>query len=445
MYDTQVLIVGAGPTGLTLAIELARRAIAFRLIDAAVTAFPGSRGKGIQPRTLEVFEDLGVIAPILQAGMLYPKFRVHFGPLSLRLGSMGSRKPATETVPYPNLWLVPQNRTEAILREHLETLGGGVEFGTAFRGATQDEHRVQAYLSNGTVLNAEYVVGCDGGHSAVRKALGLSLAGESFDTKPTLVADVEVEGLDRSAWHLWPFAKRGVIGLCPLPNSSLFQLTSQRELNEGIEAAVQKVTGYGVTRVVWSSTYRPAVRMVDRYRVGRIFVAGDAAHVHPPAGGQGLNTGIQDAYNLGWKLAHVLRGGPASLLDTYEAERLPVAAAVLGLSKRLHVTRSLKRGDATNQLALHYRTSVLSSGDTLEVLRPGDRMPDARLADGGRLFEHMQGIHATEFVAREGVRIRIRPDGYIASIGAQPTTVYAGEPTHVVDGGSANLKRANHI
>lgn len=445
MYDTQVLIVGAGPTGLTLAIELARRGIAFRLIDAAETPFPGSRGKGIQPRTLEVFEDLGVIAPIMQAGILYPKVRVHFGPVSLRFGSMSSAKRATETVPYPNLWLVPQNRTEAILRKRLEELGGRAEFGTAFRGATQDDHRVQVELSTGTVLNAEYVVGCDGGHSAVRKALGLSLAGESVDTRPTLIADVEVEELDRTDWHVWPFAKGGVIGLCPLPNSSLFQLTSQRELNEGIEAAVQKVTGHAVTRVAWSSTYRPAVRMVDRYRVGRIFVAGDAAHVHPPAGGQGLNTGVQDAYNLGWKLAHVLRGGPAWLLDTYEAERLPVAAAVLGLSKRLHLTRSLKRGDATNQLALHYRTSVLSSGDPLQALHPGDRMPDARLADGSRLFEHMRGSHATEFVTAEGVRLLIRPDGYIASIGAQVTRVYAGESTHVVDSGSANVKRANHV
>lgn len=273
----------------------------------------------------------------------------------------------------------------------------------------------------------------------------MSLAGESIDTRPLHIADVEVEGLDRTDWHLWPFAKGGVIGLCPLPNCSLFQLTSQRELSEGVEATVHDVTGHTVRRVAWSSTYRPAVRMVDRYRVGRIFVAGDAAHVHPPAGGQGLNTGVQDAYNLGWKLAHVLREGPASLLDTYEAERLPVAAAVLGLSKHLHLTRSLKRGDATNQLALHYRTSVLSSGDPLHGLHPGDRMPDARLAGGSRLFEHMRGSHATEFVMADGVRVLIRPDGYIASIGTQVTPVYAGESTHVVYSGSANAKRAKDV
>ena len=157
--------------------------------------------------------------------------------------------------------------------------------------------------------------------------------------------------------------------------------------------------------------YRPAVRMVDHSRMGRVFLAGDAAHIHPPTGGQGLNTGIQDAYNLGWKLAHVLRGGPESLLDTYEAERLPVAAAVLGLSKQIFRTRSLKRGEATNQLRLHYRTSALSSGKPLGGLHPGDRMPDARLGDGSRLFEQMRGTHGTEFVMRDRTRILIRLTG----------------------------------
>jgi hypothetical protein len=166
--------------------------------------------------------------------------------------------------------------------------------------------------------------------------------------------------------------------------------------------------------------------MVDRYRVGRVLLAGDAAHVHPPAGGQGLNTGVQDAYNLGWKLAHVVRGGPESLLDSYEAERLPIAAAVLGLSKRLLQTRSIKRGDATNQLPLHYRSSALSLGGALGGLQAGDRMPDVRLEDGKRLFAKMRGTHATELETPEG-RILIRPDGYIASIGAAESSEYEGE------------------
>jgi hypothetical protein len=176
--------------------------------------------------------------------------------------------------------------------------------------------------------------------------------------------------------------------------------------------------------------------MVDRYRVGRVFLAGDAAHVHPPSGGQGLNTGVQDAYNLGWKLAHVARGGPDSLLDTYESERLPIAAAVLGLSKRLLKTRSLKRGDRTDQLALHYRSSPLSSGVTLGNLHPGDRMPDARLDDGSRLFDHLRGSHATELVTPEGARILVRPDGYVAHIGSTHLAEYAGEPVRQISFGA---------
>jgi 2-polyprenyl-6-methoxyphenol hydroxylase-like FAD-dependent oxidoreductase len=430
MYEHNVLIVGAGPTGLTLALDLTRRRISCRLIEAASTPFEGSRGKGIQPRTLEIFDDLGAIDAILAAGSLYPKLRIHLGPFSLRAGSLGSSKRPTESVPYPNLWMVPQARTELILRERLRALGGEVEFGKALATFTQNEHGVEATLSTGEMVRADFLVGADGGHSTVRKALGLRLEGEAVDEKPMLVADVEIEGLDRRDWHFWPFAKGGMIGLCPLPNTSLFQFTSEaKTVAVGIEGLVHKVTGYRVERVAWSSIYQPAVRMVDRYRVGRVFLAGDAAHVHPPAGGQGLNTGVQDAYNLGWKLAHVARGGPDSLLDTYEAERLPIAAAVLGLAKRLHQTRSIKRGDATNQLALHYRTSPLSSGVTLGSLHPGDRMPDGRLDDGSRLFDHLRGSHATELVTPDGPRILIRPDGYIAHIGSEHFAEYAGELT----------------
>jgi 2-polyprenyl-6-methoxyphenol hydroxylase-like FAD-dependent oxidoreductase len=295
---------------------------------------------------------------------------------------------------------------------------------------TQNAQGVEATLGTGEIVRADFLAGCDGGHSMVRKTLGLRLEGEAIDEDPLLVADVEVEGLDRRDWHLWPFAKGGAIGLCPLPNTPLFQFTAKAKAAEaGIEGLVRSVTGHRVERVAWSSIYRPAVRMVDRYRVGRVFLAGDAAHVHPPTGGQGLNTGVQDAWNLGWKLAHAARGGPASLLDTYEAERLPIAAAVLGLSKRLLQKRSIKRGDATNQLALHYRTSSLSSGVPFGSLHPGDRMPDALLADGARVFDCLRGGRPVELALSEGLRILIRPDGYIAHIRNTRCAEYAGEPT----------------
>lgn len=433
MYETNVVIAGAGPTGLTLAIELARRRVAFWLIEAAPTPFEGSRGKGIQPRTLEIFDDLGVIEAILAAGAIYPTLRAHFGPFSFRGGSLGAPRPPTESVPYPTLWMVPQARTEGILRERLSSLGGEVKFGTGLATFTQHEHGVDCELSTGETVRAQFLVGCDGGHSTVRKTLGLRLHGEVLDQKPTLVGDVEVDGLDHLNWHIWPFTRNGPVGLCPLPHTPVFQFTSKaKTADREIADIVHGATGYQVKRVAWSSIYQPAVRMVDRYRVGRVFLAGDAAHVHPPSGGQGLNTGVQDAYNLGWKLAWAIRGGPDSqpdsILDTYEAERLPIAAAVLGLSKHLHRTRSIRRGDATNQLALHYRSSPLSSGDTLGDLHPGDRVPDARLDDGSRLFDRLRGTHATELVMPGELRVLVRPDGYVAHIGSPHFMEYAGEP-----------------
>ena len=438
MYETRVAIVGAGPTGLTLALDLARRGIAFRLIEAAQTPAAGSRGKGIQPRTLEILEDLGVVDAILAAGGLYPKLRIHLGRVSVRAGSPGSRREPTESTPYPNLWMVPQSRTESILRERLCGLGAQVEFGKGLTTLRQDARGVEATLSTGEMVRAEFLVGCDGGRSTVRKTLGLHLEGEALDEEPMLVADVEVEGLDREDWHIWPLTRVSPVALCPLPGTTLFQLTGKAErIGPDLERAVHRATGHRILRVSWSSIYRPAVRMVHRFRVGRVFLAGDAAHVHPPTGGQGLNTGIQDAYNLGWKLADVLGGGPASLLDTYEAERLPIAAAVLGLSKRLYQARSIRRGDATNQLALHYRTSPLSSGVAAGSLHPGDRMPDGRLEDGSRLFQHLRGGHATEIVTRDGPRILVRPDGYIAHIGSRHFAEYAGAPTREIRCGLA--------
>jgi 2-polyprenyl-6-methoxyphenol hydroxylase-like FAD-dependent oxidoreductase len=433
MYETEILIAGAGPTGLTLAVDLVRRGISFRIIESAPEPFAGSRGKGIQPRTLEVFDDLGVVEPILAQGAPYPKFRFHWGPFSLRAGSLGTQHPATEQIPYPNLWMLPQSKTESILRDRLRALGNDVEFGKALATFTQTGEEVNVSLSNGETIKSKFLVGCDGGRSTVRKILGLELQGESLGEKTALVADLEVEGLDRHDWHVWPFSKGGAVGLCPLPNTSLFQAVTEGATSDtDLHAQIFKTTGYRVKRVAWNSTYRPSARMVERYRIGRVLLAGDAAHVHPPAGGQGLNTGVQDAYNLGWKLASVVRGGADSLLDSYEAERRPIAAAVLGLSKKLLQTRSIKRGDATNQLLLHYRTSPLSSGITSGSLHPGDRMPDGKLEDATRLFDHLRGPHATEIVGQHGHNILVRPDGYIAHIGPERFREYAGMPTRQV-------------
>src|SRR5580765_2450384 len=211
------LIAGAGPTGLTLACELARRSVPFRLVDAAPAPFNGSRGKGLQPRTLEVFDDIGIVHDVLASGALYPRFRVHAGPLSIPVWRMSKQRASTSDTPYPNLWMIPQWRTEEILRARLRTFGGAVEYGVALTSFNQDADLVQAMLTHtdGAVeqVRARFLVGCDGGHSAVRKSLGLRFEGEALEGQRLIAADVELEGLDRDHWHLWPLAKGCVLAL----------------------------------------------------------------------------------------------------------------------------------------------------------------------------------------------------------------------------------------
>jgi 2-polyprenyl-6-methoxyphenol hydroxylase-like FAD-dependent oxidoreductase len=411
---TDVVIVGAGPTGLTLACDLARRGVPFRIVDKATEPFSGSRGKGVQPRTLEVFDDLGVVEELLSAGAPYPRMNAHLWFLNLKW-HMHKQAQATPDVPYPNIWLVPQWRTEKILRDRLERLGGRVEQGVEVVGLEQNQAGASVQLRReGQVRTAaaSYVIAADGGRSFVRKSLEIGFAGSSTEEGRMIVGDLHVDGLSRDYWHVWPAAKGGGIGLCPLPNSDLFQLMMQLRPSEDepvlseqlIQTRWLGATGLKNIRLhdpAWLSLFRPSVRMVNQYRVGRVFLAGDAAHVHPPAGAQGLNTGVQDAYNLGWKLAMVLKGAPASLLDTYQEERLPVAAAVLGRSMKLYQSRGVpKRGDAERQLLLNYRGSSL----TLEIgwpqgkLRAGDRAPDAVCENSSgriRLFDLFRGPHFT--------------------------------------------------
>jgi hypothetical protein len=232
-----------------------------------------------------------------------------------------------------------------------------------------------------------------------------------------LIVDAAAEGLSRDRWHVWPGPGGRFIGACPLPHSDQFQWTIRLRPDEeppldvdGINTRIRAHTRNKHIRlsdIGWKSVFRPNIRMVDRYRSGRVFLAGDAAHVHTPAGAQGLNTGLHDGYNLGWKLGQVLAGAPDSLLDTYEAERLPIAAGVLGLSTKKYQgmskldPSSIKRGKDERQLGLHYRGGPLApqSIERTENLQVGDRAPDAKLLDATRgplrLFEAMAGPHFT--------------------------------------------------
>lgn len=432
---TQVLIAGAGPTGIMLGIELLRRGISIRLVDAASGTFEGSRGKGVQPRTLEIFDLIGLADAMVASSRLYPRFKLHAGPLRLPLFSIGSNHAAAVDRPYPNMLMVPQWRTNEILLARFTELGGRVEYDSALVSLTQSDQGIAAGLATGETVRADYVVGCDGGRSTVRKLLGLELHGKSLDDKTMIVADLELDGtLDRDFWHVWPLNRIGPALLCPLPRTNLFQLASSNRIAKaGLEAGVLRATGQHVKRIAWQSEYRHQARMVDRYRVGRTFLAGDAAHIHPPSGAQGLNTSVQDAWNLGWKLAGAIRTGDDSLLDTYQQERLPIAAAMLNLTGTLHTNASFKRGELTNHLSLGYRNSPLNAGEANDGIAPGDRIADRLLPDGSRLFDHLRHTGATQLIRRNAPHILIRPDAYVAEIGSREVVSYYGEAVRKVE------------
>ncbi|MFD5334845.1 FAD-dependent oxidoreductase [Streptomyces hawaiiensis] len=445
--DTDVLVVGAGPTGLALGIDLARRGVAALVVERAEALFPGSRGKGIQPRTMEVFDDLGVLDAIRAAGGTYPVGMIWQDGRRAGEHRMFDAAEPSEDAPYTEPWMVPQWRTQRILRARLEELGGEVAFGREVVGLAQDQGGVRAEFASGEVLTARYAVAADGGRSTVRRLLGIGMTGETVDPNPTLVADVRISGLDRDNWHVFPPGEGGgFLAICPLAGTEDFQLVAQfpdgtaPDLSlEGIRKVVATRSHLApecLTELRWASDFRPRAALADRFRSGRLFLAGDAAHVHSPAGGQGLNTSVQDAYNLGWKLGAVLRGGAdAALLDSYEEERRPIAADVLGLSTRVHRGET-RRGEATRQLGLGYRQSSLTRETRTGPgpLRAGDRAPDGTVA-GVRLFDAFRGPHWTLLALGgaqapdPGGRIRVvqgpaprtygpglylvRPDGYV--------------------------------
>ncbi|MGW2718152.1 FAD-dependent oxidoreductase [Streptomyces sp. NPDC001492] len=404
-----VLIVGAGPTGLALGVDLARRGVDALVVEKADGLFPGSRGKGLQPRTLEVLEDLGVLDAILAAGGRYPVGLVwqHGERVGEhRMFDADEVKASAGDSAFTEPWMVPQWRTQEILFARLEELGGRVEFGREVVGLDQDEDGVRVRFASAPELRARYVVAADGGRSAVRRALGIGMTGETVDPNPVLVSDVRITGLDRDHWHIFPPRGDGYLAICPLAGTEDFQLVAQFPEGTAVDVSpdgIRKVVAArshlapeAVTEVRWASEFRPRAALADRFRAGRVFLAGDAAHVHSPAGGQGLNTSVQDAYNLGWKLGAVLVGGaPAELLDTYEEERRPIAAQMLGISTGVH-RGEVKRGAATVQLGLGYRESSLTEETRADAgtVQAGDRAPDTTVG-GVRLFDALRGPHWT--------------------------------------------------
>jgi 2-polyprenyl-6-methoxyphenol hydroxylase-like FAD-dependent oxidoreductase len=323
------------------------------------------------------------------------------------------------------MWMLPQPKALEILRARLCELGGAVEFGVRLEAFAQDADGVTATLRHADgrsePVRARYLAGCDGARGVVRATCGVEFASETIDPHPMITADVVVDGgLDRDHWHMWDDAPGGALWLGPLVDTDAFQLYAKFDNEEpdlsidGLRRLVRARTGkpeLDVREVLFASHFGSRSGMAKHFRVGRVFLVGDAAHVHPPAGGQGMNTSVQDAYNLGWKLRHVIsHGAPDALLDSYEQERLPVAAHLLEFVLQMHKDWLGKGKDKEEprqgehmQLGLNYRGGPLSLDERPAVAdgvtRAGDRAPDARLADARaaplRLFDLFRGAHFT--------------------------------------------------
>ncbi|MFJ3174795.1 FAD-dependent monooxygenase [Streptomyces roseus] len=334
---TDVLIAGSGPTGLTLACELALRGAAVRVIDQRTGPHRESRGKGLRPSSLEVFERLGVAGALTAVGAREVVLRKYFD------GAHVSDTPVTDAG-----LLIGQWQVEEALRERLAGLGVRVEYGCRLAGITQDASGVRAEPARGPAIEARYLAGCDGGRSTTRTLLGIPFEGSTREEPAMVVGDVRAEGLSREFWHQWFTSEGAGIMLCPMPGTDSFQLQASPELDgqgvplppspEGFQRLFDRyarIPGIRLTDPTWLSSWRVNVRVAARMREGRVFLAGDAAHVHPIAGGLGMNTGIDDAAALGRTLAAALAGpGGDGVLDAYQAERLPVAAEVVADTAR---------------------------------------------------------------------------------------------------------------
>ena len=489
--DCQVLVVGAGPTGLVLACELLARGIGVRVIDQGDGVVLQTRALGIHARTLEVFDMMGLAERFICLGQVVRRFHMYTDGktlVRLDLARNGSR--------FGFMLDVPQDLTETILRQRVSELGGRVEDGTELRGLSQDPAGVTALVTGRAeqAITADYVVGADGAHSRVRGELALDFDGHPY-AQDWLLADVRLDW-DRPDDEMHAFFRRDGRPLICMPMRGhlwrmILPYAGERDGEAPTLEEIQRLVGerapepVPVSDPAWLAAFRCHRRSTHLYRRGRVMLAGDAVHIHSPAGGQGMNTGIMDAHNLAWKLALVAsRQAPDGLLDSYGAERGPVAADVLALTHALvtlgTVTRPAQRAvrDAIvpvagrltpiqrravrriGHISVGYPSSPLTRPDRNRAgVRPGQRLPDLEVtADGrpARLYEILRhGRHVLLIAGREpsgdlppGMRMSLdqlkvviapdgpgpagsicllRPDGYVAARGslAKPDNLVA--------------------
>lgn len=333
--DTDVLIVGAGPVGLFLANECNRRGLRHRIVEARAAPSQHSKALAIFPRTLEIFDMAGVVKPFLEAANRVTSVTVMAQGRTLADMSFAPRE-----TPYPFIAMVPQNVTEQLLARHLQRSGSGIAYETSFVTANQHDDHVEVTVERRgrrTAMRAAFVVGCDGAHSPVRHLLNLSFDGAEYHDL-FLLADIETnDALPTDQLQLCPH-EQGPLAIFPM-SASRRRIVAMIQHPQGDAPSMELVrdmlrqrapAGIEARALHWSSYFHIHHRHVAQLRDRRMFVAGDAAHIHSPFGGQGMNTGLQDVWNLAWKLDLALRGhGNERLLDSYGAERLPVIRDVI--------------------------------------------------------------------------------------------------------------------
>jgi len=346
MYDTDVLIVGAGPSGLTLAASLVKKGVATTEVDRQPAGANTSRAAVVNARTLEVLEDLDVSRRLVKEGVQAPRFTIRDGRRTL-IPIDFSALPTD----YPYSLMVPQDTTERLLLDRLTELGGTVIRPKTLTSISQDADGVTATFDDGDVIRARYVVGADGIHSTVREQAGIGFEGGVYD-ESFMLADVQLRGEAPVDEVILFWARAGLTVVAPLPGEIFRIVAPVADAPEEPSASfVQQILddrgpGAGrmvVTDVIWGSRFRVHHRVADTYRAGRLLLSGDAAHVHSPAGGQGMNLGIQDAVALADALARVLAGEPDSVLDEYSDARRPIALQVVEMTDRLTRLATLPR------------------------------------------------------------------------------------------------------
>ncbi len=480
-----VLIVGAGPTGMVLALALARRGVAFRIVDQGAGPGEQSRAIGVHARTLEFYRQFGFADEIVAAGVIAETlhFRGRSGSghaheaRAVSLSEMGRG-----ISPYPYMLAYPQDDHERLLRRKLEALGVNVEWSTKVVDLEMDAGGVRAKLEKdgrAEDVTADYIAGCDGARSVVRKTLGIGFSGGTYD-QLFYVADVKIgRGFDKDIYA--NLGSKRLVVMMPVRSSGMQRLIGlvpdalrgrQDITFDDVRGEAEQLADVQVTELNWFSTYHVHHRVADHFRVGRAFIAGDAGHVHSPTGGQGMNTGIGDAINLGWKLAHVVRGrARPDLLDTFEGERLPFAKRLVATTDRAFqgmitegfkgelirnwlapsVVSTMTRFETTqhlafrtlSQIAISYPDSPLSEGEA--GIRGGQRLPWV-VNDDGDNFDPLRSLdwqvhvygepetRLTEWCRQRGLALHrfswsesahsahlqrdaaylVRPDGYVA-------------------------------